>query len=140
MVRNGRLFFKYRYYLHENSEIIKKILYEFHDSQLGGHSEFHGTWKRIAKHFFWLNIWETILRCERMYHLSVNQSKQHKHYRFANVFANSIKYLEGRHYNCSIDFITDLPKVRGKSVIMVVVDKLSKLISNLYHPTLMLLK
>lgn len=45
MVRNGILLFNDRYYLTTESSLIKKILYEFHDSQLGAILEFtkHGT-------------------------------------------------------------------------------------------------
>lgn len=56
LVRNGVLFFKDRYYLYAHSPLIKKILYEFHDSQLGGHSGVHKTWKRVEKYFFWPNM------------------------------------------------------------------------------------
>lgn len=51
-VKNSILFFKNRYYLSEDSPLTKKILFQLHDSQLGGHSGIHRTWKRIAKYFF----------------------------------------------------------------------------------------
>lgn len=56
VVKNGILFFKNRYYLNEDFPLIKKILYELHDSQLGGHSGIHRTWKRVAKYFFCPNM------------------------------------------------------------------------------------
>lgn len=49
IVRKGTLLYNNRYYLNEDSALIKKFLYEYHDSQFGGHAGIHRTWKRISK-------------------------------------------------------------------------------------------
>lgn len=56
IVKKEMLIFRNRYYFSEDSTLIKKILQEFHNSQIGGYSGIHRTWKRIAKHFSWPNM------------------------------------------------------------------------------------
>lgn len=51
-IKGGHLFFKDKYYAPENSSIIPKILWEFHDSILGGHTGVQRTLKRVSEHFF----------------------------------------------------------------------------------------
>lgn len=55
-IKGGCLFYKDKYYVSENSTLIPKILWEFHDSKLGGHAGILRTSKRISKYFFWTNM------------------------------------------------------------------------------------
>lgn len=52
MIKGGCLFFKDRYYVLEESHLIPKILWEFHDSILGGYVGVLRTCKRVSKYFF----------------------------------------------------------------------------------------
>lgn len=52
MIKGGCLFFKDRYYVLEDSHLIPKILWEIHDSILGGHASVLRTCKRVSKYFF----------------------------------------------------------------------------------------
>lgn len=88
LYRDGWLFFKNRYVVWEDSDLIPKILWEFHDSRLGGHAGVLKTFKRISKHFFWNKMEEMIklyikesLICQQM--KSSNQ-------RFAGLLTYSI--------------------------------------------------
>lgn len=52
-VRDGQLLYKSKYFIHHDSQIIRKILLEFHSSTLGGHSIVERTSKRITALFWW---------------------------------------------------------------------------------------
>lgn len=47
--KEGCLFFKDRCYISEHSTLLPQILWEFHDSKLGGHAGILRTSKRISK-------------------------------------------------------------------------------------------
>ena len=96
---------------------------ELHTSPLGGHSEFLKTYHRVKKEFFWdglkSDIQKFVAEC-----LVCQQNK-----------VETIKTpgllqplsIPSQHWEeVSMDLITGLPKSEGKSVIMVVVDRLTK--------------
>ena len=51
--KNDSLWYKYRLYLCNNSQLKQNILLELNTSPLGGHSMFLKTYHRIKKDFFW---------------------------------------------------------------------------------------
>ena len=66
--KNDSLWYKYRLYLCNNSQLKQKILLELHTSPLGGHSRFLKTYHKVKKYFFgmalnlifkslWWNVW-----------------------------------------------------------------------------------
>lgn len=52
-LKKGRLYYQNRLVLPKDSPRIPKILTEFHDSALGGHSGYFKTYKRIADVVYW---------------------------------------------------------------------------------------
>ena len=96
---------------------------ELHNSPLGGHSRFLKTYHRVKKKFFWdglkLNIQKFVVEC-----LVCQQNKVETIKTSGLLQPLSIP---SQHWEeVSMDFIIGLPKSEGKSVIMVVVDRLTK--------------
>jgi hypothetical protein len=96
---------------------------ELHTSPVGGHSGFLKTYQRIKKEFFWDGLKTDVQRFIAEF-LVFQQNK-----------VETIKTLgllqplaipSQRWEEVSMDFITGLPKSKGKSVIVVIVDRLTK--------------
>ena len=96
---------------------------ELHASPLGGHSGFLITYHRVKKYFFWdglksdiQNFVAEFLVCQQ------NKVETIK----TSGLLQPLSIPSQRWEEVSMDFITGLPKSEGKSVIMVVVDRLTK--------------
>jgi len=121
--KNYSLWYKYRLYLYKNSQLKQNILMELHTSPLGGHSGFLKTYHKVKKEFFRdglkLDIQKFVAGL-----LVCQQNKVETIKRLGLLQPLSIP---SQHWEeVSMDFITSLPKFEGKSVIMVVVDRLTK--------------
>ena len=121
--KNDSLWYKYRLYLCKNSQLKQKILMELHTSPLGGHSGFLKTYHRVKKEIFWdglkSDIQKFVVEC-----LVCQQNKVETIETPGLLQPLSIP--SQRWGEVLMDFITGLPKSEGKSVIMVVVDRLIK--------------
>eukprot|EP00253_Pinus_taeda_P031067 PITA_31067 len=121
--KNDLLWYKYRLYLYKNSQLKQKILMELHTSRLEGHSGFLKTYHRVKKEFFWgglkSDIQKFVAKC-----LVCQQNKVETIKTLGLLQPLSIP--SQRWEEVTMDFITGLPKSEGKSVIMVVVDRLTK--------------
>eukprot|EP00253_Pinus_taeda_P002763 PITA_02763 len=121
--KNDSLWYKDRLYLCKNSQLKQNILMELHTSPLGGHSRFLKTYHRVKKEFFWdglksdiQNFVAEFLVCQQ------NKVETIKTPRLLQPLSiPSQRWVE-----VSMDFIRGLPKSEGNSVIMVVVDRLTK--------------
>ena len=96
---------------------------EFHNSPLGGHSGFLKTYHRVKKEFFWdglkSDIQKFVAECLVCQQNKVETIK-------TPGLLQPLSIPSQRWEDVSMDFITGLPKSEGKSVIMVVVDRLTK--------------
>jgi hypothetical protein len=121
--KNDSLWYKDRLYLCKKSQLKKKVLLELHTSPVGGKSRFFKTYNRVRKEFFCdglkIDVQRFVVEC-----LVFQQNK-----------VETIKTLgilqplaiPRQHWDeVSMDSITKLPKSEGKSVIMVIVDKMTK--------------
>ena len=117
------LWYKDRLYLCKNSQLKQKILMELHTSPLGGHSGFLKTYHRVKKEFFWdglkSDIQKFVAECLVCQQNKVETIK-------TPGLLQPLSIPSQRWEEVSMDFITGLPKSEGKSVIMVVVDRLTK--------------
>jgi hypothetical protein len=121
--KNDSLWYKYRLYLCKNSQLKQKVLLELHTSLVGGHSGFLKTYHRVKKDFFWDGLKTDVQRfvaeclvCQQ------NNVETIKTPGLLQPLAIPSQCWE----EVSMDFITRLPKSEGKSVIMVIVDRLTK--------------
>jgi hypothetical protein len=121
--KNDSLWYKDRLYLCKNSQLKQKVLLELHTSPVGGHSGFLKTYNRVKKDFFRdglnTNVQRFVAEC-----LVCQQNKVET--------INTLGILQPLSIpsqcweEVSMDFITGLPKSKGKTVIMVIVDRLTK--------------
>lgn len=114
---------KGRYFVQETSSKIPVILEEFHCSTLGGHSGIERTSKRISSIFWWKNMNNVVKQfvgnC-----LICQQSKSTNKKPMGPLMPLPIPGAIWE--DISMDLITHLPRVNGKTVIFVVVDRFSK--------------
>jgi hypothetical protein len=121
--KNDTLWYKDRLYLCKNSQLKQKVLLELQTSPVGGHSVFLKTYHRVKKEFFGvglkIDVQKFVAEC-----LVCQQNKVEtiKTLGFLQPLAIPSQHWE----EGSMDFITRLPKSKGKSVIMVIVDRLTK--------------
>jgi len=96
---------------------------KFLTSPLGGHSGFLKTYNRVKTEFFWdglkSDIQKFVVEC------LVCQQNKVETFKIPGLL-QPLSIPSQCWEEVSMDFITGLPKSEGKSVIMVVVDKLTK--------------
>lgn len=122
-LENGKLLYENRVVLSRTSSLIPMLMHTFHDSILGGHSEFLRTYKRMSRELYWkgmkTDIKKYVEQCE------VCQKNKYEATKPAGVL-QPIPFPEAILEEWSMDFIEGLPKAGGMNVIMVIVDRLSK--------------
>jgi hypothetical protein len=121
--KNDSLWYKDRLYLCKDSQLKQKVLLELHTSPVGGHSGFLKTYHRVKKDFFWdglkTNVQRFVAECVVFQQNKVETIK-------TPGLLQPLSIPSQRWEEVSMDFITGLPKYEGKSVIMVIVDRLTK--------------
>ena len=122
-VRGEQLWFKGRLVLPQNSRFKNALLHEFHDTPIGGHLGIFRTYKRVAASFYWVgmkkDIQDYVQRCD------VCQRNKHDSLAPAGLL-QPLPIPDRVWEDVSMDFIEGLPSSNGFSVILVVVDRLSK--------------
>ncbi|KAL6286677.1 hypothetical protein ACE6H2_011067 [Prunus campanulata] len=100
-----------------------KLLEEFHSTPAGGHSGYLRTLKRLQRSFHWPGM-----RHDVKTFLAHCDTCQRQHYEAINPpgLLNPLPVPDYAWQSISMDFIVGLPPSRGKTVIMVVVDRLTK--------------
>ena len=121
--KNYSLWYKDRLYLCKNSQLKQNILLELHRSPLGGQSGFLKTYHRVKKEFFWdglkSDIQKFVVECLVFQQNKVETIK-------TPGIIQPLSIPSQRWEDISMDFITGLPNSEGWSVIMVVVDRITK--------------
>jgi hypothetical protein len=121
--KNDSLWYKECLYLCKNSQLKQKVLLELHTSPVGGHSGFLKTYHRVKKDFFWdglkTNVQRFVVECLVFQQNKVETIK-------TPGLLQPLSIPSQRWEEVSMDFIIELPKSEGKSVIMVIVDRLTK--------------
>jgi hypothetical protein len=120
-------------YLSKQSKLKSTVLYELHATPITGHSGFTKTYDRVKRSFFWdgmkQDIHKFVAECE------VCQCNKGETVKSPGTL-QPLPIPPDIWKDISMDFITGLPKSGNKSVIMVVVDRLSKYahFCALHHP------
>ncbi|CAL1396383.1 unnamed protein product [Linum trigynum] len=131
--RQGLVFYKGRIVLPPLSSLVTTVLKEFHDSPMGGHSGAQRTLSRISRHFYWPQMGRTV----RDYVSSCDTCQRVK-----SDSLSPAGLLQPLPIPCqvwediSMDFVEGLPSSGGRSVLFVVVDRLTKYahFMSLSHP------
>jgi hypothetical protein len=122
-LEQGLIKHKGHIWIGQNSALQTKLIAAFHSSPLGGHSGVAATYYKLKKHFDWKGIKQDvesfIKQCATCQH--AKHSLQHP-----MGLLQPLPIPEGVWRDLSMDFIEGLPKSEGYSVILVVVDRLTK--------------
>lgn len=107
----------------QNSALQTKLIAAFHSSPLGGHSGIAATHYKLKKHFSWKGMKQDvenfIKQCATCQY--AKHSLQHP-----MGLLQPLPISEGVWRDLSMDFVEGLPKSDGYSVILIVVDRLTK--------------
>ncbi|KAH9802499.1 Integrase catalytic domain-containing protein [Citrus sinensis] len=105
------------------SSLKTRLLQEFHDPKIGGHSGVLKTWKRLAQNFYWdgmkNNVKKYVAACDTCQR---NKFESRSPAGLLQPLSVPSQVWE----DISIDFIEGLPNSNGKNAILVVVDRLTK--------------
>ncbi|GJT42535.1 putative mitochondrial protein [Tanacetum coccineum] len=104
-------------------ELRKELVQHFHDEAIGGHSGAHVTMKKLGSLFYWKGLKKMVKQMVRECDVCQRQKPD------LSAYPGLIQPLpipERIWKEISMDFIEKLPTSHGKSVILVVVDRLSK--------------
>jgi hypothetical protein len=122
-LEQGLIKYKGNIWIGQNSTLQTKLIAAFHSSPLGGHSGVAATYYKIKKHFAWKGLKQDvesfIKQCETCQH--AKHALEHP-----MRLLQPLPIPEGVLRDLSMDFIKGLPKSDGYSVILVVVDRLTK--------------
>jgi hypothetical protein len=120
---DGLLFFKGKLFIPPNSPLKHALLEEFHSSTIGGHSGIHRTFGRLQENVYWQgmrsDVAEFVKSC-----VVCQQTKPSNHSPYGLL--HPLPVPERVWEDISLDFIVRLPSFQTHTVILVVVDRLSK--------------
>ncbi|KAL6316337.1 hypothetical protein AAG906_017972 [Vitis piasezkii] len=121
--RDGLLFYKGRLYIPASKELREQILYLLHSSPQGGHSGFHKTLHRAKSEFYWEGMRKEVRRFIKECDICQQNKSENIH---PAGLLQPLPIPTKVWTDISLDFIEGLPNSESYSVIMVVVDRLSK--------------
>ena len=122
-LHNGLIRYKGKIWVGNNSALQTKIIASLHASPIGGHSGIQATYYRVKNHFFWKGLEQDVETFVKQ--CDICQHAKHSHDHPAGLL-QPLPIPGGAWQDWSMDFIEGLPVVEGFSVILVVVDRLTK--------------
>lgn len=122
-VMNSQLLYRGKVFVPQHDNWRKKIISEFHDGVLGGHAGRTRTYQRVKRSFAWPGMLKDIKRYIANCHIC-----QQNHYeaQMPPGLLQPNPIPDKAWSGISMDFIDGLPSSNGKTVILVVVDRLTK--------------
>lgn len=130
--RAGILYFQERIFIPREAAIIPSLLEEYHSSPLGGHSGIKATISRLSAVFYWPGMYADVKNfinsCSICHY---NKYSTQPLYGLLQPLPVPQQVWE----DISMDFITNLPASSNKTVIWVVVDRLTKYAHFIALPT-----
>nr|KAJ0228165.1 hypothetical protein LSAT_V11C100046520 [Lactuca sativa] len=122
-MEGGKLMYKGRLVIPQKSELIPKLLKEFHDSVMGGHAGELRTYQRLAAEWYWVGMRKSVQKhvqacvvCQTQKALTTHPAGLLQPLPLPSQVWDEI----------SMDFIEGLPNSHGYNAILVVVDRLTK--------------
>lgn len=119
----GLLKYKGRIYVGETTEIRLELMRVYHSSAFGGHSGMRATYHRIKSLFYWPGMKKTVETFVRECPICQITKSEHVH---IPGLLNPLEIPDMAWSHITMDFIEGLPTSKGKNVILVVVDRLTK--------------
>lgn len=105
------------------TELRKEILQLWHESPSAGHSGIDNTYRRVSSLFYWKTLKEDVTIFVK--NCSIRQKNKYDASAYPGL-VQPLKITSTAWSHISMDFIEGLPKSLGKTVIWVVVDRLTK--------------
>jgi hypothetical protein len=121
--KDGLVYYKSRIVVPDDTHLKTKILLEFHSSPIGGHAGIARTLARISAQFFWPQMKQEIK--DFVQQCLICQQAKHDTRAPAGLL-QPLPIPEQVWEDVAMDFITGLPPSHGYTVIMVVIDRLTK--------------
>jgi len=122
--KDGLLYYKNRLYIPENEALQTEIAQGWHDSLVAGHFGQEKTIEIVTRDFYWKKVADWIRdyvgSCDECQH-----SKSPRHAKYGLLQPLEVPYAAWS--SISTDFIAQLPESQGKTQIMVVVDRFTKM-------------
>ena len=122
-LHQGLIRFKDRIWVGDNSGLQTKIITALHSSAVGGHSGQRATYQRVKRMFYWKGLKQQVETFIQQ--CAVCQHAKHLNTKPAGLL-QPLPIPQGVWQDLSLDFVEGLPKSDGFSVILVVVDRLTK--------------
>ncbi|KAJ1690028.1 hypothetical protein LUZ63_014183 [Rhynchospora breviuscula] len=122
-IHQGVIRFKGRICVGSQDGWRDKLIQALHDSAIGGHSGINATYHKVRQLFYWPHLKQSIHDFVSSCH-NCQLSKGEKV--LPPGLLNPLPIPSEAWHSVGLDFITGLPKSRGKDVILVVIDRLTK--------------
>ena len=123
-LEDGLIYYKNRLFILSNEDLLTEIAKGCHDSKVAGHFGQEKTIELVTRNFYWgkLADWinDYVRSCDECQH---NKSLRHTKYGLLQPLEDPYAAWT----SISVDFITQLPEFQGKTQIMVVVDRFTKM-------------
>lgn len=124
-IHNKLLFFRNRIWINHDNPYIPTLMLEFHATPLGGHFGVTKTTHKIESSFYWSSLRKDVKRFIR--ECTTCQQTKMITQRPAGLL-QPLPIPSGVWEDISMDFITHLPQSHGYTVILVVVNRYSKVV------------
>lgn len=122
-LQNGLIYRHQQLVVGQNIGLHTKLIAAFHSSAVGGHSGIHATYQRVKRLFYWTCQKSDVELFVKQY--QVCQQAKHENCKYPGLL-HLLPIPQDCWQDISMDFVEGLPKSNGYSVILVVVDKLTK--------------
>jgi hypothetical protein len=122
-LQSGILRFKGKIYIGSSTKLRDKVFDTFHSSAFGGHSGIKATLHRIQQSFYWPKLKNYVT--DKVAMCPICQIAKTERLPYPGLL-QPVPIPQQKWAAISMDFISGLPKSRGKNVILVVVDRLTK--------------
>jgi hypothetical protein len=122
-LHSGVLRYKGRIYIGSSYDLKSKIFASFHSSVFGGHSGIRVTYQKLKHAFFWPKMKQFLT--EQIAACPVCQISKTEKIQYPGLL-EPLSIPKAKWSEISMDFVEGLPKSKGKDVILVVVDRLTK--------------
>jgi hypothetical protein len=106
-----------------NTGLQTRLIEAFHSTPIGGHSGVQATYQRVHKLFHWSGIKQSVNNFVQQ--CQICQQAKHEHCKYPGLLS-PLPVPSGAWEDLSMDFIEGLPKSKGYTTILVVVDRFTK--------------
>jgi len=123
-IDNEMVTYKCCTYILDSNALKLKVAYQCHDAKVAGHFVRDKTQDLMKRYYYWPNMEEWVRNCVRTCDACQrNKTARHKKYGKLVLLQIPSRPME----QVSMDFITDLPNVKGYNQCWVIIDRFTKM-------------